>query len=56
MEIKVRVMPIDQQDRARREDALRMTPEERVEALLRLRDRMFPPAPLERIVTIRSLH
>lgn len=55
MEKIVRVMPIEQQDRTRQADALRMTPEERVNALLRLRDRMFPPAPLERIVTIRSL-
>ena len=53
MERKVRIGRVEQQDELRREDALKMTPAERMEALLRWRDRLFPYEPLQRKVTIR---
>jgi hypothetical protein len=54
MEKTVRITPVDGQDDTRREDLLRMTPAERVEALIRLRDRLYPYAPLRRIARVRK--
>lgn len=55
MERIARTTSVEEQDETRREDVLRMTPSERVEALIRLRDRMYPYAPLERIASVRKI-
>ncbi len=55
MEKIVRITEINKQDDTRREDVLRMTPEGRVEALIRMRDQLYPYEPLKRVVTIRKL-
>ena len=44
MEKKIRVGKIEDQDRFRREDMLRMTPNERLQMLLDWRDSCFPDA------------
>ncbi len=51
----VRVGPVDGQDALRREDLSRMSPAERVAALVAMRDRAAPVARLRRIVSIRHL-
>ena len=56
MERIVRISKVEEQDKIRREDSLKMSPEERMLALMAMRDRMFPYQPLERIVTIRQIH
>ena len=43
------------QDQLRREDMRRMSPAERVGALIELCDRAFPYEPLRRVATIRKL-
>ncbi|MBN2716310.1 MAG: hypothetical protein JXX14_10675 [Deltaproteobacteria bacterium] len=53
MERKIRISEIDKQDELRRADTLKMSPAERIAALVRLRDRMFPYQPIERIITVR---
>ena len=55
MEKRVRITRVDEQDELRRRDAQRMTPRERLEALMRLRDRLYPHAPLERVASVRRL-
>ncbi len=55
MEKQVRIGKVEDQDRLRREDVLRMTPAERVAALLCWRDRQMPRAPIERVATTRPL-
>ena len=55
MEKIVRITKVEEQDETRREDMRQMTPADRMEALLRLRDQLYPYAPLERVVTIRTL-
>lgn len=55
MDKTVRITTIEQQDDTRREDVLRMTPTERVEALIRLRDRLYPYTPLERVARVRKM-
>lgn len=51
----VRITRVDEQDETRRADMRKMTPAERMEALITLRDQLYPYAPLERVATIRSL-
>jgi hypothetical protein len=51
----VRITRVEEQDETRREDMRRMTPSDRMEALLKMRDRLYPYAPLERVATIRTL-
>ena len=55
MERKVRIIDIEKQDELRREDAAKLTPTERMLALMKMRDSMFPYQPLKRIVTVRKL-
>ena len=51
----VRIGSVRQQDQFRREDMLRMTPAERIGALIELRNRAFPYEPLKRVVHVRKL-
>ncbi len=51
----VRIGTVRQQDQFRREDMLRMSPAERVGALVEMRNRAFPYEPLKRIASIRKL-
>jgi len=51
----VRIGPVAGQDRIRREDLARMTPAERVDALLAMRDHAFPNTPLQRVASVRFL-
>ncbi len=51
----VRITKLEEQDETRREDTRDMTPTARMEALLKMRDRLYPYAPLERVVTVRNL-
>jgi hypothetical protein len=51
----VRIGTVQEQDRVRREDMRRMSPVERVGALIELRDRAFPYEPLKRVATVRKL-
>jgi hypothetical protein len=55
MDKTVRITSVGQQDDTRREDVLRMTPTERVEALIRLRDRLYPYTPLRRVARVRKM-
>ncbi|MBN2343110.1 MAG: hypothetical protein JXX29_08140 [Deltaproteobacteria bacterium] len=55
MERKIRVIQIHEQDDLRREDMLNMSPEERVTALITMRDHMYPYQPIEKKITIRQL-
>ena len=48
-----RVGKVEDQDRLRRADCLRLTPEQRVEALLAFRDRYFGDAPHPLVRTTR---
>jgi hypothetical protein len=50
----VRIGTVQEQDRVRREDMRRMSPVERVGALIELRDRAFPYEPLKRVATVRK--
>jgi len=54
MEKKVRITSVEEQDETRREDVLGMTPAQRVEALIRLRELLYPYAPLERVARVRK--
>ena len=56
MEKRVRIAAVEKQDTFRREDMLQMTPAERIDALIQMRDQINPDKPLERIVSIRKLH
>jgi len=51
----VRIGSVQQQDEFRRQDVMRMSPSERVEALIKLRNRAFAYEPLKRIVHVRKL-
>jgi len=51
----VRIGSVQQQDEFRRQDVMRMSPSERVEALIELRNRAFAYEPLKRVVHIRRL-
>jgi len=51
----VRIGTVQQQDEFRRQDVLHMSPSERIEALIELRNRAFPYAPLKRVVHVRRL-
>lgn len=51
----VRINKLSSQDEVRRQDVLKMSPVQRVEALLKMIDNMNPSyKPIEKIVTIRS--
>ena len=50
-----RIGTVRQQDQFRREDMLRMSPAERIGALIELRNRAFPYEPLKRVATVRKL-
>jgi len=51
----VRIGSVQQQDEFRRQDVMRMSPSERIGALIELRNRAFPYEPLKRIVHVRKL-
>ena len=51
----VRIGSVQQQDEFRRQDVMRMSPAERVEALIELRNRAFAYEPLKRVSRIRKL-
>jgi hypothetical protein len=55
MEKIVRISKIEDQDTIRREDMKKMSPSERLKAMIQLRDHLYPYAPLERIASIRKL-
>jgi hypothetical protein len=55
MEKVVRITRVEEQDETRRADMRKMTPADRMEALVRGRDQLYPYVPLERVVTIRTL-
>lgn len=52
---RVRVGFVCQQDQFRREDMLRMSPADRIGALIELRNRAFPYEPLKRVAHVRKL-
>lgn len=56
MEKRVRIATVEEQDNFRREDMLQMTPAERIDALIQMRDQINPNRPLERVVSIRRLY
>jgi len=51
----VRIGSVRQQDEFRRQDVLRMSPSERIGALIDLRNRAFPYEPLKRVSHVRRL-
>ena len=51
----VRIGTVRQQGGFRREDMRRMSPAERMAALIEMRDRAFPYEPLKRVANIRKL-
>lgn len=51
----VRITKVEEQDATRRVDMLALTPARRVEALVRMRDRMFPGWLDKGVVHIRTL-
>ncbi len=55
MEIRVRITSVEEQDTHRRNDILQMTPEERIQMLIDVRDRLYPYQPIERVVSFRSI-
>jgi hypothetical protein len=55
MEKIVRITKVEEQDETRRDDMQKMSPSDRMEALLKMRDRLYPYSPLERVATIRTL-
>ena len=55
MEKIARIIRVEEQDNIRREDTLKMTPQKRLEALIKLRDELYPYEPIERVVSIRNL-
>ena len=55
MKRNIRIQRLEEQDTLRRSDMARMSPTERLDLLVRWRDRTFPDSPLKRVATIRSL-
>ena len=55
METTVRITTVEKQDDLRREDMVRLTHGQRMEAMVELRDQLYPYEPLERVVSIRQL-
>jgi len=55
MELRVRITTVEQQDILRREDMRKMNSEQRISALIEMRDRQYPYEPLVRIVSVRKL-
>ena len=55
MQKTVRIGRVEGQDHRRREGMLRMSPDERVAALIELRSKAFPDQPLKRVAHIRKL-
>ena len=55
MEKIVRITRVEEQDETRRDDMRKMSPASRMEALLSLREQLYPYAGLERVATVRSL-
>ena len=51
----VRITAVEEQDATRRKDLLDLTPARRVEALVRMRDRMFPGRLDKGVVRVRTL-
>jgi len=55
MKPTVRVQAVSEQDRHRRVETAKMTPSERMTALLRFRDEALPAAPMKRQARIRRV-
>ena len=51
----VRITAVEDQDATRRKDTLSLTPAQRVAALMRMRDQVFPGRLDKRVVRIRTL-
>ncbi|MCD6342920.1 MAG: hypothetical protein J7L76_03975 [Spirochaetaceae bacterium] len=56
MEKRVRVTTVEKHEDFRRDDMKRMTPQDRIDALIEIRDKLYQYAPLERTVSYRDLN
>lgn len=56
MEKRVRITTVEKHEDFRRDDMKRMTPKDRVEALMEMRDKLYEYTPLERTVSYRNLN
>ena len=56
MEKRFRITTVEKHESFRRDDMKRMTPKDRVEALMEIRDKLYPYTGLERTVSYRNLN